>query len=130
MADEVKRVEGPELEFWRFEISRPEHGTVCGALPVLRALLLSQGLHIVGEAEVRVLGACELCLIETNPSRYPGRLEIDDDGSIAEAVLSLRAGGTLREIGAAIAQAFPCSREDVDKAIAKHDVARRAAKGE
>ena len=83
MADEVKRVEGWEYEpsddTWKHPggdwVSLDTHlkvGIWAGGderfsvvpLPVLRALLLSQGMHIVGEAEVRKLASLKAVVEE------------------------------------------------------------------
>ncbi len=42
---------------WYFDVTRPGHATVVKNIEGLRALLLSQGLHIVGEADWAVLEA-------------------------------------------------------------------------
>ncbi len=124
MADEVKRVEGPdrsidgwlELEAGYFlgdcfvamyepdalEVSYgestvaaddsgrsflPKH-TACMPLPVLRALLLSQGLHIVGEAEMLILRL----MAEVDPRRLHGMHDgISNLSGACDAELARRA---------------------------------------
>ncbi len=71
----------------------PRH-TACMPLPVLRALLLSQGIHIVGEADWAVLEATEAWKVKRSPKdQFDGSTitQWGDPLPVAEAVLARRA---------------------------------------